>query len=88
MVTKISRSLVERIIAYNSFSSYTSTRARFLKSLADGAQHQPPEASGVWILASYINHSCLGNCCRSFIGAMQIVRATEDLPPGTELVFP
>ncbi|KAM3510550.1 hypothetical protein MY11210_005803 [Beauveria gryllotalpidicola] len=43
--------------------------------------------SGIWIKASYVNHSCVGNCRRSFIGDMQIVRATADMEPGTELVF-
>ncbi|ROT37968.1 SET domain-containing protein [Sodiomyces alkalinus F11] len=42
---------------------------------------------GIWLLASRINHSCLGNCRRSFIGDMQIVRAASDLPAGTELLF-
>lgn len=43
---------------------------------------------GIWIKASYINHSCLGNVRRSFIGDMMIVRAAEDLKTGTELSFP
>ncbi|KAI4931016.1 uncharacterized protein J4E92_004850 [Alternaria infectoria] len=38
--------------------------------------------------ASYINHSCLGNVCRTFIGDMMIIRATKDLDVGTELTFP
>lgn len=32
-----------------------------------------------------MNHSCIGNARRSFIGDMQIVRATEDLEEGSEL---
>jgi hypothetical protein len=43
---------------------------------------------GIWIKASYINHSCLGNVRRSFIGDMMIVRAAKDLDVGTELMFP
>jgi hypothetical protein len=43
---------------------------------------------GIWIKASYINHSCLGNVRRSFIGDMMIVRAAKDLDAGTELTFP
>ncbi|KAI1262884.1 TPR domain protein [Xylariaceae sp. FL1019] len=42
---------------------------------------------GIWLVASRINHSCLENCHRSFIGDVQIVRATKDLPAGTELRF-
>jgi hypothetical protein len=43
---------------------------------------------GIWTKASYINHSCIGNVCRSFIGDMMIIRAAKDLEAGTELVFP
>ncbi|KAJ1324480.1 SET and MYND domain-containing protein 4 [Microdochium nivale] len=46
-------------------------------------------SSSLWLLASRINHSCHGNCRRSFIGDVQIVRAARDLPApgGTELLF-
>jgi hypothetical protein len=50
---------------------------------ADGKFH----SSGVWLMASFINHSCLSNARRSFIGDMMIVRASRDLPPDTELTF-
>jgi hypothetical protein len=43
---------------------------------------------GIWINASYINHSCLGNVRRSFIGDMMIVRAAKDIDACTELIFP
>ncbi|KAI1392358.1 uncharacterized protein F4822DRAFT_441369 [Hypoxylon trugodes] len=42
---------------------------------------------GIWPLASRINHSCVPNCHRSFIGDMQIVRASEDIEADTELHF-
>lgn len=42
---------------------------------------------GIWLLASRINHSCIGNCERSFIGDMQIIRAVKDLDADTELSF-
>jgi len=35
-----------------------------------------------------INHSCLGNCRRSFIGDMQIIRAAKDMQSNTEHFFP
>jgi hypothetical protein len=44
-------------------------------------------SSGFWSMASYINHSCLSNARRSFIGDMMIVRASRDLPPNTEITF-
>ncbi len=42
---------------------------------------------GIFITASYINHSCHSNARRSFIGDMQIVRAARDIPAGTEITF-
>lgn len=42
---------------------------------------------GVWPLASRINHSCVTNCRRSFIGDVMIVRASEDIDAGAELHF-
>jgi hypothetical protein len=44
-------------------------------------------STAVWSMASYINHSCLSNARRSFIGDMMIVRASRDLPPNTEITF-
>ena len=53
--------------------------------------HDPAEAlkyphpAGMWILASNLNHSCVPNSIRSYIGDMMIVRAGADLPGGTQL---
>lgn len=38
-------------------------------------------------MASYINHSCMSNSRRAFIGDMMIVRASRDLPADTEITF-
>ncbi|OCL07988.1 hypothetical protein AOQ84DRAFT_389153 [Glonium stellatum] len=46
------------------------------------------KSSGIWPMASYINHSCLPNIHRSFIGDMMVVRATKDLAEDEELKFP
>lgn len=37
-------------------------------------------------MGTYMNHSCIANCTRPSIGDMMIVRATEDMPAGTELL--
>lgn len=42
---------------------------------------------GVFITASYINHSCLAKAARSFIGDMSIVCAEYDMRAGTELTI-
>lgn len=44
-------------------------------------------SAGIWCMASYINHSCLSNARRSFIGDMMVIRASRNLPPDTEITF-
>ncbi|OCL10901.1 hypothetical protein AOQ84DRAFT_425738 [Glonium stellatum] len=44
-------------------------------------------AAGLWCRAAYINHSCLPNTLRTFIGDMQILRATRTIPAGAEITF-
>ncbi|KAI0110844.1 TPR domain protein [Nemania sp. FL0031] len=79
--------LVNRIINCNSFGAPRTSHGRYTfdGKIVRDIDHT---TCGIWVLASRINHSCLGNCRRSFIGDMHIVRACEDLPAGTELRFP
>ncbi|KAM0426404.1 hypothetical protein ACHAPT_008451 [Fusarium lateritium] len=79
--------LVEKIICLNSFGAPRTSRSSYQESMTGGAKEPEFHTSGVWLLASRINHSCISNCQRSFIGDMQIIRATRDLPAGTELLF-
>ncbi|UZP40264.1 hypothetical protein NXS19_008080 [Fusarium pseudograminearum] len=89
--------LVEKkVISLNSFGSPTTTRD-FCKNIIWSGKVGPSPScrerplfttAGVWLLAARINHSCVGNCRRSFIGDIQIVRAARGLPAGTELTFP
>ncbi|RGP64268.1 hypothetical protein FSPOR_8088 [Fusarium sporotrichioides] len=86
--------LVEKIISLNSFGCPRTTRD-FLKNNIWSGKKTPSTRErplfttvGVWLLAARINHSCIGNCRRSFIGDIQIIRAARDIPAGTELTFP
>ncbi|SCV57511.1 related to TPR domain protein [Fusarium fujikuroi] len=84
--------LVEKINSLNCFGAPRTSRESYLKATSSSRDMTDGEGfkyttSGIWLLASRINHSCVGNCRRSFIGDMQIVRATRDLPAGTELFF-
>ncbi|KAI1095903.1 hypothetical protein F5B19DRAFT_489076 [Rostrohypoxylon terebratum] len=82
--------LVARIIQLNCFGAPRTNHDVQFANL-DGKSEKDKEESkafttcGVWPLASRINHSCVTNCSRSFIGDMMLVRATEDLEPNTEL---
>ncbi|KAH8768309.1 hypothetical protein F5883DRAFT_644096 [Diaporthe sp. PMI_573] len=42
-------------------------------------------STGIWVHASYINHSCLPNARGAFIGDMMIVRATDDIQVGEKI---
>lgn len=71
----------------NSFASPRTSRASFKMSISQSGEDRTFGTCGIWLLASKLNHSCVDNCRRSFIGDMQIIRATKDLPANTELLF-
>lgn len=77
---------MDRVINSNCFGSRRTSDGKllFAGKLTDDHVYT---TRGVWLLASRINHMCLGNCRRSFIGDMIIVRACRDLAAGIELRF-
>ncbi|KAJ5120843.1 uncharacterized protein N7515_010231 [Penicillium bovifimosum] len=83
--------LVGRIVLLNSFGCPLVSRESHIRSMkGDDTAKKANEqfhSCGFWSMASYINHSCLSNARRSFIGDMMIVRASRDLPPETEITF-
>jgi len=83
------RFLVDRVISLNVFGCpLTSLNSHFAEPSPRAEQLEKHYHScGVWVQASHINHSCYNNVQRSFIGDMQIIRATRDLPAGTEMMF-
>ena len=86
---------MERIISLNCFGhplrscdEHTKRRIHTERSKgSDKAASEHYSSTGIWILASYINHSCFGNSHRSFIGDMQIIRAARNLTKDEELTF-
>ncbi|KAK3335944.1 hypothetical protein B0T19DRAFT_408041 [Cercophora scortea] len=72
--------LVEGIRTKNCFSAPLST-------FEDTKPRSPVGrmAKGLWAHASYMNHSCVPNTMRSFIGDMLISRATRDIAEGEEI---
>lgn len=55
-------------------------------SLDDDEETLGGNSTGIWLHASYMNHSCLPNTARAFIGDMMIVRATRDIAAGEEIL--
>ncbi|KAJ5559393.1 hypothetical protein N7513_001792 [Penicillium frequentans] len=83
--------LVQKTIELNCFGCPLLSRQSHIKSMSadDTARDESKKfhSAGIWCMASYINHSCLSNARRSFIGDMMIVRASRSLPPDTEVNF-
>ncbi|KAK2800759.1 hypothetical protein FQN51_005899 [Onygenales sp. PD_10] len=83
--------LVERIIGSNCFGSPLLSHEYHARAMKGDRQFKSDSekfhSTGIWPLASYINHSCYSNAERSFIGDMMIVRASQDLAPNTEISF-
>ncbi|QSZ28627.1 hypothetical protein DSL72_003126 [Monilinia vaccinii-corymbosi] len=79
--------LVERSIALNVFGCPTSSYEAHSTVAKSGEDEYKHHSCGIWLMASKINHSCLSNTQRSFLGDLQLVRATCDIPAETELTF-
>ncbi|KAH9810902.1 TPR domain-containing protein [Teratosphaeria destructans] len=78
----------QAIIEQNAFGCPDVRSTKKDESEASGRSRELEESSGVWIMASYMNHACVGNSIRSFIGDMMIIRATKDIVAGQEILQP
>ncbi|CAI7667777.1 unnamed protein product [Penicillium viridicatum] len=79
---------VARIISLNSFGSPTSSRGDHIHDALDANwSSERLYNCGIWPYASMINHSCMSNTHRAFIGDMMIIRAATDIPENTELTI-
>ncbi|KAJ2992462.1 hypothetical protein NUW58_g2161 [Xylaria curta] len=57
------------------------------KEQGDKEKFDHENSTGIWLQASYANHSCLPNATRAFIGDMMIVRAVREIPVGGEILM-
>ncbi|KAK2766651.1 hypothetical protein FQN54_005962 [Arachnomyces sp. PD_36] len=76
---------VASIVEANAFK--VEKHARIIRG-HDKVDHEPNNAGndcGVWIQASYINHSCTGNVSRAFVGDVMVIRARRAIKTGEEL---
>jgi tetratricopeptide (TPR) repeat protein len=72
--------LLESIRLRNCFSAPLSTVQDTKPTSIGGRQ-----AKGLWIYAAYMNHNCVPNSMRSFLGDMLLSRATRDIAEGDEI---
>jgi len=53
---------------------------------SDGIEvHGVEKRLGIWLLPSFMNHSCVPNCKRVYVGHLCFVQALEDINEGDEL---
>lgn len=74
-------------MSLNVFGCPRTSRESHLQTLTQEEKDKGYRTWGIFINAAYINHSCYSNARRSFIGDMMLVRASRNLPAGTELFF-
>ena len=80
------RFLIERIISLDVFGCTLTTKDKHLQ--ATRKSQNKYQSCGVWHIASRINHSYVATfAAASSAGDLQIIRATRDIPPDTELMF-
>jgi hypothetical protein len=84
------RFLVAQMVSLNAFGCPRSSAEEY-RAFMTGKKSECSEpgydSTGFWIMASHINHSCLPNASRSFIGNFMIVRAARDMKSGEELTW-
>ncbi|KAI9139522.1 hypothetical protein BKA69DRAFT_1126471 [Paraphysoderma sedebokerense] len=79
---------ISRILYFNSFSAYTDPLYKELhqnQEMSDEIEQIEP--CGLWILPSYINHSCRENANRFFIGDFMFIRSIQDIQEGEEITM-
>lgn len=76
---------VAAILDYNAFKP---ENAADLIDVAINSKEGAETDAGLWIQASYLNHSCTGNIFRAFIGDFAILRALRPIKSGEELHHP
>ena len=88
-LTTRNSAFVQHRIIYNAFGFPSLTYAFHWKSghTPDDLKDEDSGCIGIWIRASYINHSCYPLVRRTYIGDMMIFRAQADIPADTELKF-
>lgn len=81
------RFMIHAIIDLNCYKFFQSRDFHLRLARAEPDILDQHKSAGIWINASYINHSCLPNIQTAFIGDMMIIRAAKDLDAGSELTY-
>eukprot|EP01018_Ginkgo_biloba_P013722 Gb_24395 [translate_table: standard] len=72
---------IRDIVALNSFGN--NHESNFFSTSSKNSKDR--ESSGLWVLPSFMNHSCLPNTSRLFVGEAMFVHAARSISRGEEL---
>jgi tetratricopeptide (TPR) repeat protein len=78
---------VQAVVDFNSFGC-PRVKSGDKQDRATKADDVVQSSTGIWLRASYANHSCIPNVTRAFIGDMMVVRAVKDIRAGEEILLP
>jgi tetratricopeptide (TPR) repeat protein len=71
---------------YNAFAY--STKNSHVQPMENESMSAKEGSVSIWVRASYMNHACSGNATRTFCGDMMIVRASQQIDMGEEILTP
>ncbi|KAG8157458.1 hypothetical protein KVR01_012842 [Diaporthe batatas] len=85
----IDSSIVRTVLDLTKFVTPRTSRSGLVEYISGGPGGVGLDSSavGLWSFTSHVNHSCIYNACPCYIGDMQILRATQDLEEGTEILI-
>jgi tetratricopeptide (TPR) repeat protein len=78
---------IERIVRYNSFT-FSSEMSNSIKIPSQSNPTMSMKAHGIWLLPSYINHSCSeANAHWTVVGDLMLIRAVKPIRRGDEVLI-
>lgn len=78
---------VQAALELNGFGCPPLTTVAQADTTSEGPNGQVTRGStGAWIMAALMNHDCIGNAQRAFIGDMMIVHSTKDIAKDEEIL--
>ena len=73
---------IEQIICFNEFAS---ENLKEFNSLTELNMNESEKNTGLWIMPSYFNHSCLPNAARFFLQDFVVFYAIRDIEENEEI---
>ncbi|CAM6094698.1 unnamed protein product [Calypogeia fissa] len=75
---------MRKVVEYNAFTDFDDW-GRAYSGIAGREEYLKAGCGGLWLLPSFLNHSCAPNCTKVYIGNAVFVRASRAMDAGEEL---